>query len=188
MNGTNASDTALQAWPAVSKDLCEANYAVVPWIAEFWSAVSALFIVVSGLVPLLTSPYSDDLIDLVCAFNTLNGLFAALSHATLLGIFGKADELSIYLCWIIYIKALILAHSPQLYAKPGLRTALNLVVALGICFSICWDDSQVPHWARVDMTSIIMPVICICALVGMCRLGYSRSTWVRFADTTPPPP
>ena len=61
-------------------------------------------IIAAGLIPLFTSRHSDQLVDLISATVALNGVFSALSHSTLLTIFGRADMLSINLAVLLYIK------------------------------------------------------------------------------------
>ena len=108
---------ATEPWP-LAIDRCEDNYVVVPWVAEFFSTLSALPIILCGLLPLFTSTYSDDLLDVASALVVLNGVTSALSHATLLRVVGRADELSIYLGTLLYLKALVLAHSPHIHVEP----------------------------------------------------------------------
>ena len=103
------------AWPKVLIDRCEIN---LPYVGELWSTLTALFIVVAGIVPLCTSKYSDEEIDLVNALIVLNGITSALAHSTLLGIFGAADGLSINIGAALYVKAIVLAHHPQIYNSP----------------------------------------------------------------------
>ena len=90
------------SWPLVERDKCEANYVVIPFIAEFFSTLTGAFIIAAGVVPLVTSCYSDELLDLVSAFVALNGVFSMLSHATLMRIFGRADTLSINLGSLLF--------------------------------------------------------------------------------------
>ena len=115
-------NATMSAWPTVVYDRCEANYAMVPGIAEFWSSVTGLAIVAAGLLPLLTSEYSDDLLDVVNAFITLNGVAATLAHGTLLRVVGQADALSINLGVLLFVKALVMAHSPRMTQQAGRRT------------------------------------------------------------------
>ena len=103
------------AWPKVLIDRCEIN---LPYVGELWSTLTALFIVVAGIVPLCTSKYSDEEIDLVNALIVLNGITSALAHSTLLGVFGAADGLSINIGAALYVKAIVLAHHPQIYNSP----------------------------------------------------------------------
>ena len=126
MNATDA------AWPLVAKDRCEANYVLVPGIAEFWNALSGILIAASGLFSLCTSKYSDEVLDLVSAIVVVNGVSATLSHATLLRFFGQIDALTITLGLLLYTKVSVLAHYPQLNTSPSGRAALNLLVMTAI--------------------------------------------------------
>ena len=107
--------TRTDRWPMVMNDRCEVN---LPGVGELWNAVTALALVLAGMIPLVTSTYSDEEVDLVNALVTLNGVTSALSHSTLLRLFGRADALSMNLCSLLAMKALVTAHSPWLFAAP----------------------------------------------------------------------
>ena len=77
-----------------------------------------LILLVAGLVPLFTSTYSDEEIDLVNGFMILNGVTSFLSHFTLLRIFGQPDALSINIGVALYVKAIALASFPSLCVSP----------------------------------------------------------------------
>lgn len=102
-------------WPLVLIDRCEQN---LPVVGELWSTLSALLIVVAGLLPLFSSKYSDEEIDLVNGLTVLNGVSSALAHMTLLRIFGQADVLSINIGATLYVKAIAVTHYPQLCVSP----------------------------------------------------------------------
>jgi hypothetical protein len=106
------------AWPLVVHDRCEGNYVVVPGIGEFWSAVTGLLIAAGGWLSLVTSKYSDDVMDLVSATIVVNGLSSALAHGTLLRVFGQIDSLSINIGALLYIKAILMSYNPLLAAEP----------------------------------------------------------------------
>ena len=104
-------------WPPAG-DKCEANYAVVPFVAEFWSTLTAVAFVPAGLLMLLSSTYSDETLDLTAALVVINGLTSILAHGTLLRIFGQADQLSIFLIALLFLNGAFVAHSPSLYRQP----------------------------------------------------------------------
>ena len=75
-------DSAVLEWPRVLVPRCEAQFAVTPYIAEFFSTTTALLFVYLGLVQLLCSGHSDEVVDLAASVFVLNGASAALSHGT----------------------------------------------------------------------------------------------------------
>lgn len=105
----------LEEWPRVYQDRCEVN---VPGVGEVWSATTALAVVAAGALPLFSSTHSDEEIDLVCALVMLNGIMSALSHSTLLRVFGQADALSMNVGLLIYVKAVVGAQFPTLFVSP----------------------------------------------------------------------
>ena len=174
MNATDA------AWPLVAKDRCEANYVLVPGIAEFWNALSGILIAASGLFSLCTSKYSDEVLDLVSAIVVVNGVSATLSHATLLRFFGQIDALTITLGLLLYTKVSVLAHYPQLNTSPSGRAALNLLVMTAIFVAIGWNPANVPASLanQFDIPLIgFLPVSCVIAFISMLILAYGRNTW-----------
>ena len=173
---TPESTADADVWPRVTFDRCEAN---VPGLGEVWSAATALFLVVAGLVPLFTSKYSDEEIDLVSALVALNGVVSALSHSTLLRVFGQADALSLNVCALVYVKAMAAAHSPTLFAQPLRRGLLNLSIAFCILLTISWTPCNVaPSIAKL----FDMPVVGLVPVMGlglryMVALAYGKATW-----------
>ena len=140
----NVGDAIGVHWPKVLIDRCEENYYVTPWIAEFGNALTALVIAASGLFSLWSSTYSDDVLDLASATIVINGVTSALSHGTLLRVFGQIDAITVTLFILIYVKASVLAHVPQLNASPSGRSILNLLVMSGVCLAIAWNPSNLP--------------------------------------------
>ena len=90
----------------------------IPIVGEVWSATTALFIVAAGLIPLVTSKYSDEEIDLVNGLILINGIMSALSHSTLSRIFGQADALSINIAAAVYMKSIIATYDPTFVTSP----------------------------------------------------------------------
>ena len=102
-------------WPRVLIDMCEVN---LPGVGEIWNAASALSLVAAGAVPLFSSTYSDEEMDLINALIMLNGVVSCLSHSTGLRVFGQADALSINIGAVMYMKAIAVAQSPWLFMAP----------------------------------------------------------------------
>ena len=68
-------------WPPAG-DKCEANYAVVPFVAEFWSTLTAVAFVPAGLLMLLSSTYSDETPPLLSSSPTRCARSGAARHST----------------------------------------------------------------------------------------------------------
>lgn len=167
------------AWPLVLSDKCEANFVVLPFIAEFFSALSAVAIAAAGLLSLFSSRYSDDLLDIVSALTAMNGVFSVLAHSTLLRIFGRADTLSINLGLLLYTRCILHAVFPTMARRPVVRGILDLLIVTIILFAVSWTTGSVPTTVseRFD-ASIVAMVGCVPeATVAMLALAYGRATW-----------
>lgn len=174
--GMSHETNSSTVWPR-SGDRCEPN---LPWVGEIWSASTALMIIAAGLIPLFTSRHSDQLVDLISATVALNGVFSALSHSTLLTIFGRADMLSINLAVLLYIKLSIMTHSPELHEKPISRGTLSLLVVLFMLILLSWNKDTVPYSVFASGADPGLFVIGICFIVatgGMLKLTYSEGAW-----------
>ena len=101
-------------WPPALRVFCETPGGVIPGVAEFFNAVSALTVIAAGLVPMLTSPFVDELTDLASAACAINGLFSLLVHAFPNRFFGTIDHISILLMNLLYLKALLITQYPVL--------------------------------------------------------------------------
>ena len=133
----------------------------------------------AGALSLFTSQYSDDLIDVVSAFVAMNGVFATLSHATLLRILGRADALSINLGVLLYTRCLVHATFPTLARRRVPRGMLDLLVVLAMCMSVAWTTDSVPAFISQSIDGSIA-VLCLCAPISLAAvhmLAYGRATW-----------
>ena len=176
----NASDGMDTVWPKIFIDRCESNYVVLPMVAEFFSSITGLVIAASGLVSLCTSPYSDELLDLVSATTVVNGVASTLSHATLLRVFGQIDSITITLGLLLYVKASVLAHKPQLTTSRTGRGMLNLLVMSGISMAIGWNSANLPAsvYSRFDLGLMAFnPIAVIVVTFGVFTLSYGKATW-----------
>ena len=167
------------AWPLVEYDRCEDNYAVVPFIAEFFSAITGVVLMAGGGLALFTSRYSDDLLDLVSATLAMNGVFSFLSHATLLRFFGRADALSINMGIFLYAKCMMLATCPTIARRPMLRGMVDLFVVCMMCTAVAWSKDAIPPaiFSSVDASTMFILACCPTLLVGMIVLAYGRGSW-----------
>ena len=167
------------AWPLEAHDKCEANYAIIPFIAEFFSTLTGAFIIAAGVVPLVTSRFSDELLDLVSAFVALNGVFSMLSHATLMRIFGRADTLSINLGSLLYIKCMLLVCCPQLVRRPLHRSILDMIMVTMMILTVSWSSQNVPAAIaeQFDASFVATLPSGILILFGSIALVYGRNSW-----------
>jgi dihydroceramidase len=94
------------AWglPTASIDWCEANYAVTPWVAEFWNTVSSLSMVVAGVVGLSLRRFAGE-VRAAFALLALVGLGSIAFHGTLRFGLQMLDELPmLYLVtWLVWL-------------------------------------------------------------------------------------
>ena len=90
--------------PTATIDWCEQNYAVTPFIAEFWNTLSSLTMVVAGLIGLSTRRFSRE-IRLAFALLVLVGLGSIAFHGTLRFELQMLDELPmLYLVtWLVWL-------------------------------------------------------------------------------------
>ena len=105
-------------WPPALRVFCEQPGSIIPGVAEFFNSASALFVIAAGLVPMLTSPFVDELTDLASAACAINGLFSLLVHAFPLRFFGTLDHISILLMNLLYLKTLLITQYPVLLRAP----------------------------------------------------------------------
>ena len=105
-------------WPPALRGFCEQPGSIIPGVAEFFNSASALFVIAAGLVPMLTSPFVDELTDLASAACAINGLFSLLVHAFPLRFFGTLDHISILLMNLLYLKTLLITQYPVLLRAP----------------------------------------------------------------------
>ena len=91
--------------PTASIDWCEQNYAVTPWVAEFWNTLSSLAMVAAGLVGLWTRRFARE-VRLAFALLTLVGLGSIAFHGTLRFELQMLDELPMlylvtWMAWLL---------------------------------------------------------------------------------------
>src|SRR5262245_58630668 len=78
--------------PTASIDWCEQNYAVTPWVAEFWNTISSLAMVVAGLAGLFLRRFTWE-IRVAFGLLVLVGLGSIAFHGTLRFELQMLDEL-----------------------------------------------------------------------------------------------
>ena len=90
--------------PTASIDWCEPNYAITPWIAEFWNTVSSLAMVTAGLIGLASRRFAWE-IRVAFGLLVLVGLGSMAFHGTLRFELQMLDELPmLYLVtWLVWL-------------------------------------------------------------------------------------
>ena len=90
--------------PTASIDWCEQNYAVTPFVAEFWNTLSSLAMVTAGLVGLSSRRFARE-IRVAFGLLVLVGLGSVAFHGTLRFELQMLDELPmLYLVtWLVWL-------------------------------------------------------------------------------------
>ncbi len=90
--------------PTASIDWCEQNYAVTPWVAEFWNTLSSLAMVIAGLLGVSTRRFAAE-IRFAFALLLVVGLGSIAFHGTLRFELQMLDELPmLYLVtWLVWL-------------------------------------------------------------------------------------
>ena len=90
--------------PTASIDWCEQNYAVTPYVAEFWNTLSSLSMVIAGAVGLASRRFARE-IRLAFGLLILVGLGSIAFHGTLRFELQMLDELPmLYLVtWLVWL-------------------------------------------------------------------------------------
>ena len=90
--------------PTASIDWCEQNYAVLPWIAEFWNTLSSLAIVGAGVAGLFSRRFGAE-IRVAFGLLVMVGLGSVAFHGTLRFELQMLDELPmLYLVtWLVWL-------------------------------------------------------------------------------------
>jgi dihydroceramidase len=90
--------------PTASIDWCERNYAVLPWVAEFWNTLSSLAMVGAGIVGTSTRRFAAE-IRVAFGLLIVVGLGSVAFHGTLRFELQMLDELPmLYLVtWLVWL-------------------------------------------------------------------------------------
>ena len=115
------SDTSPLRWPQVLIPRCETLFAITPYVAEFFSTVTALIFIVLGLMNMLSSGHSDEVVDLAASVFVINGVSAAMSHGTQWRFWGQMDAITINVMALFFLYAVMQAsrarHRPARAAR-----------------------------------------------------------------------
>lgn len=173
----NSSSEDGNAWPPALRVYCEKPGSVIPGVAEFFNALTALALVAAGLLSMLTSPYTDELADLSSAALAINGIFSFLVHAFPIRFFGTLDHISIMFMSLLYLKALLMAYFPVLYRAPAKHTVINMILVLTILAASAWNEYNVPKNLAWDPVLATGPALVLIFGYIWFKLMYSKATW-----------
>lgn len=176
MQNTSSEDDD-NTWPPALRVYCETPGSVIPGVAEFFNALTALALLAAGLLPMLMSPYTDELADLSGAALAINGIFSFLVHAFPTRFYGTIDHISIMFMSLLYLKALLMAYFPVLYRAPAMHTAVNMVLVLTILTASAWNEYNVPKNLAFDPVLVTGPVLLLAFGYIWIKLMYSTATW-----------
>lgn len=166
-------------WPRVLIGRCEIMFAITPYMAEFFSTVTASFFVVLGLMQMLCSSHSDEVADTAAAIFVVNGISAALSHGSQLRYWGQIDGISINVMALVFLYVVLLAYFPSLNRRPRVRTAVLCTIMLIMALCIVWNGHAVPDpymWGW-QWHSYIIIILGLLVLIFFTLITYSRSKW-----------
>jgi dihydroceramidase len=148
---------------AASVDWCEANYAVVSWIAEFWNTLSSIPILAAGLIgfwlcrrtPWVIAPRFP----LVFAGIALVGLGSVAFHGTLLAVPQALDELP-----MVYV-ALLLAYCLRFGQSEGGSSAHTRwrwgLCIFGAGFTLAYFTSETYFLIFIASFAAVVAWLCI---------------------------
>lgn len=126
----NLDKDAVVRWPSVLIPRCEVIFGISPYIAEFFSTVTALLFVYLGLVQLLCSGYSDEVVDLAATVFLINGVSAALSHGSHVRFWGQMDSITINVMALIFSYAVLQLYFPSVNMRRFTRAAILVIIML----------------------------------------------------------
>jgi len=146
-----------------SVDWCEANYAVVSWIAEFWNTVSSLSIFLAGVIGFLLcrrAPWAiEPRFPLVFLGIALVGFGSIAFHGTLLAWPQALDELP-----MVYA-ALLLAYCLR-FGRSEEGTVSHVrwrwgLTAFATCFTIAYFTSETYFQIFIASFGAVVAWLCI---------------------------
>ena len=176
MQNTSSEDDE-SGWPPALRVYCEKPGSVIPGVAEFFNALTALALVAAGFLSMLTSPYTDELADLSGAALAINGIFSFLVHAFPIRFFGTLDHISIMFMSLLYLKSLLMAYFPVLYRAPVKHTVVNMILVLTILVACVWNEYNVPKNLVFDPVLVTGPVLVLVFGRIWFKLMHSKATW-----------
>ena len=171
------ADSAPMRWPRVLIPRCEDVFVISPYIAEFFSTITALLFIYLGLVQLLCSGHSDEVVDLAASVFVLNGVSAALSHGTQWRFWGQMDQITINVMALFFTYAVLHLYFPSLNRRRFTRTAILLAMMVTMVCSMVWNGSGVPQPADWRWHSSLIVIIAIPNIACFFLLSYNSAHW-----------
>jgi hypothetical protein len=169
------SEHAAVQWPRVLIPRCEKMFAVTPYAAEFFSTVTALVFVVLGLMQLLSSGYSDEVIDLAASVFVINGVSAMMSHGTQQRFWGQMDSITINVMALFFCYAVMQAYFPSLNRRKIVRTLLLLSQMSLMVVCMVWNGHSVPDPHVWRWHDYLIVIIGSAVLAFATAITYSKS-------------
>lgn len=155
-------------------DWCEPNYAVVPWIAEFWNTVSSVLIAAAGLFGLVrwwTCREHYEARFAVCfAGLAIVGVGSTLFHGTLLKLPQASDELPMVWLGLVCFYCLMTRHADTPRATRR-RWAWSLA-AYALVFTVAYFS--VSNYFGLFLASYIAVAGYVC--IGTWRIVFREAT------------
>jgi dihydroceramidase len=151
--------------PTSNIDWCENNYAVSPYVAEFWNAISSVSFLVTALIgSWLTIKYKLENRFLICFLSIfIMGFGSILFHATLLRTTQMLDELPMIFSTLtfMYILGTMQDHTLETEKRKSHQRRLGLSLTLiGVGFSILYF--LFPENPTVLQTAFVALVCYVC--------------------------
>ncbi len=179
--------------PTASIDWCEANYAVTPWVAEFWNTLSSLAMVVAGVVGASSRRLVRE-VRVAFGLLVLVGVGSIAFHGTLRFGLQMLDELPmLYLVtWLVW---LLVENAPArrlgrwfpaaLVAYVLLATAgatLNRGDAQFLAFHVSFGALEIFCLARVTWLALLPENRAVRGRFGLGLAAYAGGIGVWFVD------
>ena len=156
---------------------CEATFVIVPYIAEFFSTITALVFIWLGLVQLLCSGHSDEVVDLAASVFVLNGFSAFMSHGTNWRFFGQMDSITINVMALWFTYAVLQAYFPSLARRKIARTVILCCGMTLMVTTMVWNGHSVPHPGDWAWHSHIIVIVGVLNILFFFALNYHASKW-----------
>ena len=174
---TAASPFFQYHWPRALVPRCEETFVIVPYVAEFFSTISALVFIWLGLVQLLCSGHSDEVVDLAASVFVLNGFSAFMSHGTNWRFFGQMDSITINVMALWFTYAVLQAYFPSLARRKIARTVILCTMMTLMVTTMVWNGHSVPHPWDWGWHSRIVVIVGVLNILFFFLLNYHASKW-----------
>ena len=142
----NATYFASFCWPAEALRQLQHGWSPSYWLAsQILSAASSSSLLAVGLLTLLSSDFSDEIVDLASAMTTVNGLRRhSFPFITFRGVLEEVDQLSMLIAALLFFKGMLRALFPVINSSQYLRTVINLLIVCVMFTAACWTSFNLP--------------------------------------------